>query len=296
MKPWTIALIGAGKVGSALAIALCAAGYEITAVASRTKQSAQLLAKRLGTVAAQDAAQAAAAGDVVLIATPDREIGGVAQWLAEHDACRRGQIALHVCGSQSASSLQPLRLAGVAVGSMHPLQAFSDIDAAVKTLPGTYFAVDGDASAMRVAEQLTEALGGKSFHVPPEQRALYHAAACMASNYTIALLHASARLLAAVGMAEQEALTALAPILQATFDNARRFGTVQALTGPIVRGDIVTVEKHLQSIDELSPEESTIYRELGIYTQRVAQMRGKTVAVEQEQLTEILHRVIHRCE
>ena len=179
---------------------------------------------------------------------------------------------------------------------MHPLQTFSDIAAAVKSLPGTYFAVDGDEPAAEAAREMAAALGGRSFCVPPEKRALYHAAACVASNYTVALLHAAARMLAAVGMPEREALAALAPILRATLENAQALGPLQALTGPIVRGDVETVDKHLRSIDELSPEESTVYRQLGIYAQRMAQERGVYTPERQAELLTTLHRVIHNCE
>lgn len=296
MKKPSIALIGAGKVGSALAIALQKAGYVIESVVSRTPRSADALARRLGIAVAQDAASATVAADLLLIATPDRVIGAVAQALVERDMCRPGQIALHVCGSQSAESLCALRSAGVAVGSMHPLQTFSDVERAVACLPGTYFAVDGDEAALCSAQEMVAVLGGKSFYVPKERRALYHAAACMASNYTVALLHASAHLLSAIGMKEADAMEALAPIMRATFDNVQAFGTVQALTGPIVRGDGVTVERHLQSIDELSPEESTIYRELGIYAQEIAKKRGVCTEEELRKMFTILHKVIHRCE
>lgn len=296
MEKQTVAIIGAGKVGSALAIALERAGYAVVAAVSRTQRSAKALADRLPSAVATDLAGAAAAASVLLLATPDREIGAAAQAFADSGACRRGQVALHVCGSQSASSLQALRPAGVSIGAMHPLQTFSEIDAAVRSLPGTYFAIDGDERAVRTAREMVSALGGKSFCVPQERRALYHAAACVASNYTVALLHASVRMLAAVGMAEREALDALAPLLRATLDNAQAFGTLQALTGPIVRGDAGTVEKHLRSIDELSPEESTVYRELGIYAQRMAQERGVYTPERQAELLTTLHRVIHNCE
>lgn len=296
MRKYRIAIIGAGKVGSALAIVLQNAGHLIVGVASRTQSAAEILAVRVGAVSAGiEIKQAVRQAEVILITTPDREIAAVVEALLKEDAMQPGQFVFHVCGSQSAETLAAVRDAGAIIGSMHPLQSFSTIEGSTASIPGTYFAIDGDAAAMVAAKQMIADIGGQSFVIPSAQRALYHAAACMASNYTVAVIHSAVQMFKALGITEAEAIAALSPILRGTFANMIREGTVNALTGPIVRGDVGTIEKHLAQIAELSPKESTIYAQLGIYTEKIAEERKIYTEEEGKELSTIIRGFIHNC-
>lgn len=280
MKKYRIAIVGAGKVGTTMAIVLKKAGYEISGVYSRSLASAECLAQKVAAQVMETPLQVAAGADVILLTVPDREIAMMAQRFAENGDFHEGQFVFHLCGSQSAESLACIRKAKAKIGSLHPLQSFADVESAVKVIAGTYFAIDGDAEAMALAKMMIADIGGIPFAVDGDKRALYHAAACMASNYTVALLHGALQMMEKLGMDEQSALQALEPILLATFQNIKTVGTVQALTGPIVRGDAITITKHRQKIAELSADELQLYDALGIYTTKLAEKRG-TLTKEQ---------------
>jgi predicted short-subunit dehydrogenase-like oxidoreductase (DUF2520 family) len=275
-----VGIIGAGKVGSVLAIALQREGTKVCAVAGGCSDSAKILANRIGILFCRDTTIVARKADIILIATPDREIKNVVDLLKTSGEMRAGQIVFHVCGSQSAEILADLRSFGVAVGSIHPLQSFSNIEAGLKNLSGSYFAIDGDEQALIKAKELVKKLSGTCLYVPPESRALYHAAACMASNYLTALLHSTVTLMKTFGVNETQAIQALYPMLQGTLANIEKYGTLQALTGPIVRGDVVTIKQQLQKIDAQIPSQAQLYRELGKYTLDMAKQR-QTLSSEQ---------------
>jgi predicted short-subunit dehydrogenase-like oxidoreductase (DUF2520 family) len=163
---------------------------------------------------------------------------------------------------------------------MHPLQSFSNIEAGLKNIGGSYFAIDGDEQAIVKAKDLVKKLSGTCMYVPPESRAVYHAAACLASNYLTALLHSAAMLMKTFGVDENQAIKALHPILQGTLANIETYGTLQALTGPILRGDVITINQQLQRIDARIPSQAQLYRELGKYTLSMVKQR-QTLSSEQ---------------
>ena len=268
-----IAFIGAGKVGSAMAILLSLKGYKISYIMSRNVDSAEKLAQRVKSTAATDLKKVIQDTDVIFITTPDRVIKEMAKKIAETGLKASQQYVFHVCGSQSSESLMVLKENGWVTGTMHPLQAFADIDMAVNILPHTYFALDGDEKAVALAERIVESIGGKSFFVPSQYRALYHAAACIASNYTVTLMHVATQLFEKFGIKEEAAIAALMPIMKGTLANIESKGTINALTGPIVRGDSVTIEAHLAKMRQYAPKEELVYKVLGRYTQEFVQKK-----------------------
>ena len=270
-----IGIIGAGKVGSAFGCILKSKGYEISGVVSKRAESAKILADRVNAIATTKLREGLTDAEIVLITTPDCAIADVVKEIAAMGRIGREKFIFHVCGSQSSEVLAPLKENGWTVGSMHPLQAFADVETAIGLLPGTYFAIDGDREAIVVAKQMIQAIGGQTFAVPSEQRGLYHAAACMASNYTVALVHAATQLLAKFGIKEAEGIDALMPILQGTLTNIQKQGTVKALTGPIVRGDALTVGKHREAIQSFAKAETDLYQVLGTYTNGIARQQQR---------------------
>ncbi|MBO8129306.1 MAG: DUF2520 domain-containing protein [Peptococcaceae bacterium] len=270
-KP-AVAIIGAGRVGSALAVALAQKGYPLAGVASRTRASAEKLAARVGAPSSTSPVEAVKKAGVIFITTPDRTIARVAVEIARRNGFHAGQVVAHTSGAHSAGILAPVRNAGATIASMHPLQSFAGVEQAVQNLPGSYFSLEGDTAAVRVLAGIVHDLGGRYFTLDAGDKALYHTAACIASNYLVSLLHMAAELLKACGVPYREAPSLLRPLITGTLNNISDIGLPKALTGPVARGDVNTVREHLKAL-AASPLLRNIeeqYRSLGRYTVEVA--------------------------
>lgn len=266
-----LGIIGGGKVGSCLATYLQGSLVGITCA---TATKAMALAKKfaLRPFTNEELCKEA---KVILLTVPDRLIGQVAQELAA-SAVVENKVFLHCSGSLGLEPLAPLAAAGAHVGSLHPLQSFASSNT---KLAGVYMAVDGDEEAQGAAQQLAELLGGKSFFVPAQERAAYHAAACICSNYAVAV-EALAQQLMSRWMpngSQEAAWQALLPLFQGTAANLQATAMPgSVLTGPIARGDVSTVKKHLAV---LPAEMKSIYCSLGLVTAQVALSNG-TITTE----------------
>lgn len=271
-KTLEIGFVGAGKVGSALAILLQRAGYRIAGVASRTGESANKLATRLNcpVLSKEDVAKRS---EVLFITTSDDAIASVAQEIAEKDGFCSGQIVLHMSGAHTAQLLEPAADKGAITISVHPIQSFASVEQAITLIPGTYFSIEGDTRGYSFAQEMVEKLGGKHFILDSNSKVLYHAAASVASNYLVGLLKTALDLLAAAGVPEEVRLPAFLPLVEGTLKNTKKLGIPQALTGPISRGDLGTLEKHLDAMKEL-PELLSVYRALGLVTVDAALQKG----------------------
>lgn len=286
----TIAIIGPGTVGSAIAAAAARAGWAIAAVAARTEASARAAAEWLpGSPAAGPIEQVASAGALLLLTVPDDAIVPLAKRLAEARAVNEATVVVHCSGALGSDALAPLAQAsGCAVASMHPLQTFPDPASAVETLPGTYWFCEGDPRALAVIEPLVADLQGEYRPIDPNRKALYHAAACMACNYLATLQEAAIAAATLGGIAPQDARNALAPLVAATVENVHRFGAGKALTGPIARGDVDTVRRHLAALDATEADLAGLYRQLGRRTVTLAENARKIDHPTAEALRELL--------
>jgi predicted short-subunit dehydrogenase-like oxidoreductase (DUF2520 family) len=266
-----ISIIGAGKVGISLAFHLQNKGYPLGGVASRTPQSLQRAKKYLkASCFTLDVTQAAREGEVVFISTNDDAISGVVKKIAEEGGFRKGQFVYHLSGASSLAILKPAEEKGSFVGSIHPLQTFPHIEAGIAKIPGTVFGITARGKSLALAKKLVKAVGGKVIEVRDEDKPLYHAAACIASNYLDALIYVAFKFYESVGVERKKAWEAMKPLVKATLDNIEAKGAVEALTGPIVRGDVETVKKHLQVIKEKLPHFLSFYCELGKITAEIA--------------------------
>lgn len=292
-KP-SIAIVGAGKVGSALAILLQREGYPVVAVNSRTLASAEKLAAQLH-CPVLDNRGAAARAELVFITTPDREIAPVSALIAAGGGYRPGQVVAHTSGAHAAAELIGAREAGALAVSIHPLQSFAQVSAAMENLPGSYFALEGDEGAMPLAQQLVQDLRGKSFTISAEDKPLYHAAACIASNYLVTLMHFATGLYARFGLGPQEAFEALYPLVRGTVANISQVGPSEALTGPVARGDGTTIAGHMEALGQQNSQWYELYNLLGQYTVNVAREKGSINDEQARELINIFEGVVHRC-
>jgi predicted short-subunit dehydrogenase-like oxidoreductase (DUF2520 family) len=197
----------------------------------------------------------------VLLTVSDRVLPEVAIALAGRGAPPEGCPVLHTSGAWGADPLEPLHRAGYRVGTLHPLQSIANPLTGAERLAGTGFALSGEPEAMSLARRLISALGGRGIAVPVHRRPLYHASAVMASNYLVVLLHEAVRLFRQAGASAEEAEAALLALARGTLENASELGLDLALTGPVVRGDVDTVELHLRTLD---PAPAALYAQLGM--------------------------------
>lgn len=244
-----IAIVGAGTVGTAVAVRWMRAGHAIIAVTGRDATAARA-ARWLPDVVFTEIAEAVPGADVIAVAVPDRAIEAVAAEVAERiDA---GTVVTHLSGALGLQVLDPVVGAGGIPLAIHPLQTFADVEGAIDALEGSAIAVTAtDDVGWRVGDELASDLGGRPFHLADEHRAVYHAAAVFASNYLVTISGAAATLLEAADVPDP--LTAMRPLQQATLANVHRLGPRDALTGPAVRGDAETIDRNVAAIATAAP-------------------------------------------
>ncbi len=209
-----------------------------------------------------------------MIAVSDGALEVVAGELAAYRG--RIRVALHTSGNAGPEVLEALLQRGVSCGAIHPLQTIPGGEAGAAALRGISFAVSGSGAALEFAGQIAARLEGRTLCIADGARPLYHAAAVMASNYITALLDAAVETMALTGVPREEALEALAPLARAAVENAVRLGPVEALTGPVARGDSSTVAAHVRAIGEASGCLLPVYRSIGLRALRMARRRGLT--------------------
>ncbi|MBE0466058.1 MAG: DUF2520 domain-containing protein [Candidatus Desulforudis sp.] len=283
----TVCIVGAGKVGSTLALALHTRGYRIVGVASRSAESARSLGAGFGCPSGTRPEELTRAADVVLITTPDREIAAVARDVQARGGFAAGQLVAHTSGATPAAALAPARESGAPVVSIHPLQSFADVEPAGARLAGCYFGLEGDPPAIARARRLVADLGGIPLVIKPEDKALYHAAACVASNYLVAVIHLAVEMLGRCGLSRDDALEALAPLIDGTWNNIRAVGVVPALTGPVCRGDRSTLACHLAALSGQPQVFDRVYRVLGAYAAGMAEERGALGAAQAREIVSL---------
>jgi len=261
VKKPSITIVGAGNLGTALALSLHEAGYPVTQVVSRpraaSRRRAQALARKVGAKAVVGGKEAIAA-QIVWLCVPDREIRNCALGLSKAGDWR-GKIAFHSSGVLASSELRGLKKRGAAVASVHPMMTF--VAGVTPSLRGVGFALEGDAAAVRIARQVVSALGGGAVQIAEEDKRLYHAWGTFVSPLFTALLAIGEQIAATAGFSRAQARRWMIPIVRQTLENYARQGAARGVSGPIMRGDAVTVKEHLRVLRGL-PKAGEAYRAL----------------------------------
>ena len=251
-----VAIVGAGRVGTAVAVLMQRAGHRIAAVSGRDATPARA-ALQLPGVDVLPAEDAAAAGDLVLIGVPDNEIEATTGRIA--GAIRPGAWVAHLSGALGLAALAPARTERIV--AIHPLMTVPDVESAIERIPGSTAAVTAATEqGFALGERIARDIGAASFRLADERRPLYHAAAVFASNYVVASTGVAEELLRDSGVPDPAA--ALLPLARATLDNIARLGPGEALTGPAVRGDAGTVARNLEALRTYAPHAVPPYVEL----------------------------------
>lgn len=266
MKP-SVGIVGCGRVGTALAKTLGDRGYAIVGVSCLHRPSAQRLADLCGISDATDRPwEITRRADVVFLTTPDGVIESVCESISQQDGFSPSAVVLHCSGAHASTVLTSARKSGASIGSMHPLQSFASVDITQNPFKGIRVAIEGDPDAVSMAAQIAWDLEALPLQIVTEGKPLYHAAAVVASNFLVTLMGVAFRLIQQAGVPPEEAFAVLKPLIEGTLANIDQVGVQQALTGPVVRGDVQTVETHIQAIAETMPELLPFYTCLVHYT------------------------------
>jgi predicted short-subunit dehydrogenase-like oxidoreductase (DUF2520 family) len=291
----TIAIVGAGRLGTALGIALARRGYAVETIVARSLSHARRAASLLPSgTQALSAAQldSLPPSDLLLITTPDDQLAQTAARLADTTRSRAfskrkgkgARTALHCSGALSSDILSPLAKAGWRTGAMHPLVSISEAVQGAERLRGAYFCVEGDPQALRLARTLVRDLEGQSFAINKTDKALYHAAAVMASGHVVALFDIALKMLARCGLTERKAQAVLLPLLESITENLKERDPAHSLTGTFARADTATMRRHLEALRSREMRDALeVYRLLGRRSIKLA----KKIGVDVEALKKI---------
>ncbi len=272
-----VGIIGLGRVGSALAYTLRDYGYDV-AVVSRRVSPGEMAAVKDKKIQAVSLTQVLQEAELLFIATPDGIIGEIVTKLQDYRL--EGKAVLHMSGAHSSALLVPLREQGALIGSLHPLQSFATVEQALENLPGSYFTYEGDQLLLEEVRLLVEKWGGVlKILSSAETKVIYHAGACLASNYLVALAWLGVHCLNYAGFSEEEAREALTPLMQGTVNNIARLPLTKALTGPISRGDLEVVRNHTRVLAAELPEVNQIYCFMAPFLGKLA-LEGQNITVE----------------
>lgn len=288
----SVSIIGAGRLGTALALALAAHGYTIEAVVAGTLRHAGRAAALVGTrplALSSTRLEELPPSDIIFITTPDDAITATAVRLAAITAQRSSRklkgvgkgkgnaqrVALHASGALSSDALRSLSEAGFATGSMHPLVSVSDSVHGAESLCSAFFCLEGSRAAIAAARRIIRTFGAQSFSINANDKALYHAAAVMASGHMTALFDIAVELLARCGLTRTRARAVLLPLLRSTLANLYTSDAASALTGTFARADTATVRRHLAALSSKGTQDAlAAYTLLGERSLQLAKAAG----------------------
>jgi predicted short-subunit dehydrogenase-like oxidoreductase (DUF2520 family) len=266
-----IGFIGAGRVARALAQGFAQHGERVVAVASRSVASAAQIAREVpGCTAMADAQAVVDACDLVFLTVPDGAIAASAAGLR----WSQGKAVVHTSGATEIAALSIAAEQGAKIGGLHPMQNFADPVVALAGLPGCAAAIEAQGELSSTLESLARVLGMKPIRLPPGARSLYHCSGSFAAPFLNVLLHEALKIWASFGVAADEALPMLIALARGTLDSMAKDGTVKSFAGPVSRGDVGTIERHLTALAKLPPEIRALYAALAIRAIPIAEEKG----------------------
>ena len=279
-----IGFIGAGRLGTALAWSFEAAGLRVTAVASSNPASARVLADAIPGCEAMAAQAVVDRCDLIFLTTPDSAISAACASLR----WRPDVSVVHCSGVTEVDALHAARHQGACIGGFHPMQTFGDPAAAVASLPGSTITIEADEPLNAILVALAGQLNCRVNRLPPGMRARYHASAGFTSQFINALFAEAARVWESWGATEAQALQAMLPMARGTLASIESAGIAGGMPGPVSRGDVGSVEKHVAALSALSEHTLNVYRTLCTSTVALAVERGSIDQATAHRLREVL--------
>lgn len=277
-----IAIIGLGRVGTALGIALSEAGHKIVSAFDIEASARKRFAKAVATNIREMLDDSLIDAQLILIAVPDNAIEKVSLDISRSANLSRGILVGHTSGAFGSEVLHDVKARGCPIFSMHPIQTFSSVDSAVKALPDSYFGIEGDPNALKRVEEIVVSIGGRPVLINSDAKPIYHAALSAASNFLVTLLGQSVALFEEAGIEREKAIKMVLPLVKTTLANFEESG-IRALTGPIERGDADTLREQVEAIAGLKPDLLSTYLVLARATVATAKEKG-SITDEQAQL------------
>ncbi len=262
---FSVSIIGVGKMGGALAIALDQKGFKIKYLVGKTVENTENISLKLQSKPQLSDEIKNLDSDIILITTQDSEIAHVAQLLV--NSVSKNQFIFHTSGSLSSEILNCLKAQGCEIGSFHPLVSISDAIIGATRFKDSYFCVEGSEKAVNIANTLVTALQGKSFSIETKHKTLYHASAVTACGHFVALFSIAIEMLSKCGLSEGEAKQILLPLVKSTLENLTEQSPQEALTGTFARGDVEILNNQIEVISKnMPPQFLQIYLQLGFHS------------------------------
>lgn len=287
MKP-SFAITGCGKVGTALGKFLVRVGYRPAGLACKNLSSAKRASEIIGSDNfSRIPWEITKKADIVFITTPDSAIADTCNDISLHSGFRKNAVALHCSGALPSTILSSAKKCGAFIGSMHPLQSFASVEIEKNPFQDIIISLEGEENAINAARKIATDLGATCFTIQTKAKTLYHASAVAASNYLVTLINLSLELIKTAGISDTDALKALKPLIEGTLSNIEKAGIAKALTGPIARGDIETVKRHLEKIGSNTPGLLDLYKALGFHTIDIAMAGGGLSKEDAQKLKKI---------
>jgi len=282
----TFTVLGTGAVGSAMAHALYSKEFTPVSLVNRSKDSAIQLSSALNNCTVQQSlTPEVPMGDILFLTVPDDKIPQLAERISNYNFQWAGRCVVHCSGVLTSSVLQPLREQGAEIVAAHPIQSFGSQNKEV--FKEIYFSLEGTHEGIQVMQNIASVLGSKSRVINPETKSILHVAAVLASNYVAALLHGASNVAAMSDIEPDKSLDMLRPLIETTVSNVIKKGAEKTLTGPIRRGDVITVKKHLDLIKN-SEDSLFLYKVLGIITCDMAEKVDQTISEELNKIRQLL--------
>ncbi len=284
-----VVIIGAGAVGISFGCLLDKIGYQILAFVSNSLKSAQKGVNLINDArATTDYANFIKKADLILITTPDQAIKKVASELFELDLVKNKATLIHLSGALDSDILADKGNETYGRLSLHPLQSVANIEQGINKLPKSFFTIEGNDLGIKKGKEILTALDVDYKIITKEAKPLYHAAACVASNYLVAIVDLAIKMMQEVGISNDDALSALLPLIKGSVENIAQSDPAQALTGPLARGDKETIKQHLTSLKTFLPEKIKLYNKLAEQTIELAGEKGSISEIQTESLYQVI--------